>query len=148
MSELILWKNQEIDRLRKDLERTFRRCCAGFGVPLSITEFPDIVSIDLSETDDALVLTAKLPGMKSEDLDISVTESSLTLRGKTKDETMEEGDTYQRMEKRFGSFSRTISLPRRVKVDEIEAVYKDDTLEITMPKHDPSQPHGIRIGIK
>ena len=148
MTELILWKNREIDRLRRDIERTFRRCCAGFGVPSTLMEFSEGISVNLSETDQALVLTAKLPGMKPENMDISVTENSLTLKGETKEEATQAGDSYYRVEKRVGSFSRTISLPHRVKVDEIEAIYKDDILEITMPKRDPGKSHGIRVNIK
>jgi HSP20 family protein len=148
MSELILWKNQEINRLRRDIEKTFRRCFAGFGVPLSLMEFPELFSVNLSETEKALVLTAKLPGMKPEDLDISVTENTVTIRGETKETTLEESDFHHRIEKHSESFSRTISLPRRVRVDKIEATYKDDILEVTMPKVDPKESQGIRIDIK
>ena len=148
MTELILWKNREIDRLRRDIERTFRRCSTGFGVPSTLMEFPETISVNLSETEHALVLMAKLPGMKPEDMDISATESTLTIKGETKESTIEEGESYQRISRRFGSFSRTISLPHRVKVDEIEATYKDNVLAITMPKHDPGETRGIRVDIK
>ena len=148
MTELILWKNREIDRLRRDIERTFRRCCAGFGVPSTLMEFSEGISVNLSETDEALVLTAKLPGMEPENLDISVTDNALTLKGVTKEEATQVNDSYYRIEKRVGSFSRTISLLRRVKVDEIEATYQDDVLEITMPKRDPKEPDRIRIRTK
>ncbi|MBW1697282.1 MAG: Hsp20/alpha crystallin family protein [Deltaproteobacteria bacterium] len=148
MTELILWKNRELERLRRDIERVFRRCCVGFGVPLSLMEFPEAFSVNLTETGQDLILTARLPGMKPEDMDISVTENSLTIKGQTEEEILDEGDFYQRVERRFGSFSRTISLPCRVKVDEIEATYKAGILKITMPKQQKEASRGIRIDVK
>ena len=148
MTELIIWKNREIDRLRRDIERTFRRCCAGFDVPESFMDFPEVYSVNLSETEQAIVVTAKLPGMKPEDMDISVTENTLTIKGETKESTIEKGESYRHVDRRVGAFSRTVSLPRKVKVDEIEATYKDDILEITMPKRDPIESRWIRVNIK
>jgi HSP20 family protein len=147
MTELILWKNREMDRLRRDIESTFRSCCAGFGVPSSLLKFSERISLNLAETDDALVVTAKLPGMKPENMDISVTENSLTLKGEAKEETSEVDDAYYRIEKSSSSFSRTISLPRRVKVDEVEATYKDGILEINMPKRDTAELDRVRIQV-
>jgi len=148
MSELILWKNQEIVKLRRDMQRLFNRFWYGFGVQIPPQEAGGIPSIDLSETEDILTLKAVCPGIKPEDMDISVTEDTLFIKAETKEETIEESATYQKIQRRSGSFSRTISLPCRIKIDEIEAVYKEGILKITMPKCEPDKARGIQIQVK
>ena len=148
MSELILWKNQEIVKLRRDMQRLFNRFWYGFGVQMFPEEAGGIPSIDLSETEDLLTLKAICPGINPEDMDISVTEDTLFIQGETREETIEESATYQKVLRRSGSFSRTISLPCKIKVDEIEAVYKEGILKITMPKCEPDKARGIRIQVK
>lgn len=148
MSELILWKNQEISKMRKDMQRLFNRFWYGFGVPMFSEEAGGIHSIDLSETKNTLTIKAAFPGINPEDMDISVTEDTLFIRGERREETVEESADYQRVEKRSGSFSRTISLPCRIKVDEIKAVYKEGILKITMPKCEPDKARGVQIQVK
>ena len=148
MSELILWKNQEISKMRRDMQRLFNRFWYGFGVPMFPEEAGGIPSIDISETEDTLTIKAVFPGINPEDMDISVTDDTLFIQGKTREETVEENAGYQRVEKRSGSFSRTISLPCRIKVDEIKAVYKEGILKITMPKCEPDKARGVRIQVK
>ena len=147
MSELILWKNQELFKLRKDMQRLFNRFWYGYGV--QVPEYTGgIYSITLSETEDTLTLTAVLPGIKPEDMDISVTQDTLFIQGETREETVEERAGYQRVHSRSGSFSRTISLPCRIKVDDIKAVYREDLLKITMPKCEPDKARGVQIQVK
>jgi len=148
MSELILWKNQEISKMRRDMQRLFNRFWYGFGVQMSPEEGGGIPSIDLSETEDTLTIKAVFPGIKPEDMDISVTEDTLFIQGEIREEAVEKNANYQRVEKRSGSFSRTISLPCRIKVDEIKAVYKEGILKITMLKCEPDKARGVRIQVK
>jgi HSP20 family protein len=148
MSELILWKNQEITKLRRDMRRLFNRFWYDFGVPIfpeGITEPP---SIDLSETEDTLIIRAMFSDVDPEDMDISVTGDTLFIKVETREETVESTGRYRRLERRSGSFSRTISLPCRVKVDEIEATYEEGLLKITMPKCAPEEACGVRIQVK
>ena len=148
MSELILWKNQEMIKLKKDIERLFDRFWYGFGVPVFSEEVAEPVSIDVSETEDTLVIRAKLPGVNPEDMNISITGDTLIIKGETREETIETTARYHRIESRAGSFSRTIPLPCRVKVDETKAVFKEGILKITMPKSEPDKACGVRIEIK
>ena len=148
MTELILWKNQEIKRVRKDIDRLFDRFCTCFGVPEAMIKKEEAFSMGLSETADALTLTAQLPGMKREDIQVTVTENAVTIRGETASETVEEGAGHHRISSRSNLFSRTISLPARVNVDHIEAIYKDDVLNILMPKRDPGDRRDKSIEIK
>jgi HSP20 family protein len=134
MSELILWKNQQMNKLRKDIDHLFNRFFSDFGVNLFPVEVGEGPSIEMSQTEDTLVIRAALPGVNPEDLDISVTSDSLTIRGKKIEESVENKGHYRRIETRSGSFSRTVPLPCRVKVDGIQATFKDGVLNMVMPK--------------
>jgi len=148
MSELILWKNQEMTKLRRDMQRLFNRFWYDFGVPIFPEEITEPPSIDLSETEDTLTIWAKFPDVDPEDMDISVTGDTLVIKVETREETTEASARYHRLERRSGFFSRTISLPCRVKVDEIEATYKEGMLKINMPKCEPEETCGVRIQVK
>jgi len=90
--------------------------------------------MDLSETDDSLIIKAEVPGIQPEDIDISITGSILTIKGERRHmESMEEED-YHRMERRYGSFSRTLELPCKILVDDVKATYDKGVLSIVMPK--------------
>jgi len=145
MSELTLWKNREMDKLRRDLARVFRRIGSDFGVPVSFLESAEPFPLELSETESSLVLKAELPGMQPEHLDVSVTEDSLTLKGESREERIEESDRFQRVEQRSRSFSRTVTLPCRIVPEDVKATYKDGILRIVLPKCKPKKARGIAI---
>ena len=147
MSELILWKNQEITKMRRDMERLFNRFWYGFRVPVFPGEIAETPSIDLSETEGTLIIRAEFPGVNPEDMDISVTGDTLIIKAEVRKETVEESVRYRRVERRSGSFSRTIPLPCRVRVNEIRAIYKEGILNITMPKCEPDKACGVRIEV-
>jgi HSP20 family protein len=147
MGELILWKQQEIDKLRRDMDQLFRRFRREFGIPRSLIEAAESFSIDLSETENMLTVKAKLAGLKPDDLQISVTEDTLTLKGEMRTDTVETGEGYQRVEKRSQSFSRTIALPCRIMTENVKAAYKDDVLQIVLPKCKPTEARGVEIEI-
>lgn len=145
MSELTLWKKQEMDKLRRDLERVFRKIGSDFGVPVSWMQAAEPVSIELSETENTVELKAELPGMKPENIDVSVTEGSLTLKGEFREEHVEESDRYQRFERQSRTFSRTVTLPCRIVPDDVKATYKDGVLRVVLPKCKPQKPREITI---
>ncbi len=134
MPQLTLWKNQEINKLRRDMDRLFSRIWNDFSMPVPAGSTYERPFIDLMEKDNHLELKAEIPGVKPEDLDISISEDLLTIKGKTEDETIQNEGNVHRVERRFGSFSRSIQLPCRVEIDEITASYKKGILSITMPK--------------
>ena len=148
MTELIIWKNREINKLRRDIERTFRRCCTELSVPFSPSIAVETYAMDLSETDDTLMLTARLPGIRQEDVNISLTDDALTIEAKRTDQRIEDGGDYHRIEEHTGSFSRTIRLPQKVNVDDSEATFKDDVLKIVMPKRKLTEIQGTHIQIR
>jgi HSP20 family protein len=148
MSELIVWRKQEIDRLRRDMDHLFKRFHRDFGVPLFLLETAESFSLDLSETQNTVTLRAELPGMKPEDMRVSVTDDSLTLRGEIREDTVDKGENYERVAKRSQSFSRTIALPCRIKTAEVKATFKDGILEIVLPKCSPAEARGVNIEIE
>ena len=148
MTELIVWRKQEIDRLRRDIDHLFKRFRREFGVPRSLLETAESFALQLSETESTVILRAELPGMKPEDMHVSVTDESLTLRGEIREDTVDKGENYERVAKRSQSFSRTIALPCRIRTGDVKATYKDGILEVVLPKCRPAEARGVHIEIK
>ena len=148
MSELTLWKKQELDKLKKDMDLLFRRFRRGFGVPRSLLEAAESFSTEFSETEEMLVLSTDLPGIKPEDIDISVTEDTLNLKAETRQDSVDADDNFQRIEKRSRTFSRSISLPCRIIAEEVKATYKDNILRIELPKCKPKKARGVIVDMK
>lgn len=105
-------------------------------------------SVDLKETDKEIILHADIPGIRQEDLDITVDVNMVILKGETKrDETSEEKG-YHLTERRYGSFYRTIPLPIEVKSDQATACYKNGVLELHVPKVEPAAKRGFKPKIE
>lgn len=102
-------------------------------------------AIDVHETADDLVVTAVLPGVKPEDVEITMTGQTLTLRGELKADEEVERDQYLYRERRYGSFSRSLQLPVRVEGDRAEATFTDGILRLRIPKAEEVKPRQIRI---
>jgi HSP20 family protein len=101
--------------------------------------------IDVSETDDSYIVRASIPGINPEDLDISVENSTLSIRGETTKESEREGERWHIKERRFGSFQRSISLPNNVDADQVGAQYADGVLTLTVPKSEQAKPRKISV---
>jgi HSP20 family protein len=101
--------------------------------------------IDVHETPDEIVVTAALPGMKAEDLDITITGQNLTLRGELKADEKVARDQYLYRERRYGTFSRSLQLPVRVEGDKADASFNDGVLTLRIPKAEEVKPRQIRI---
>jgi HSP20 family protein len=105
-------------------------------------------SVDLKETDQEIILEADLPGMNKEDLDLTVDDHVVILKGETKrDETKEERG-YHLTERRYGSFYRAIQLPVEVKADQATARYRQGVLEVRIPKADTAKKRGFKPRIE
>ncbi|MBW1690652.1 MAG: Hsp20/alpha crystallin family protein [Deltaproteobacteria bacterium] len=148
MPGLTLWKDQEIDRMRRDMERLFARLWDDFGMPRFPRIARNIPAIDLFESGENLIIRAEIPGINPEDLDISVTEDRMHIKGEMKQESVDESDTYHRVERMYGSFSRDIQLPCRVMKEEVEATYKEGILTIVMPKYKPEPARPFKITVR
>lgn len=107
-----------------------------------------IAHFDFSESDAAVTLTADVPGMTDEDIEVSVENGVLTIKGEKKSEREEKDENFYLSERRFGSFSRAFRLPEGVKQDEITATFDKGVLTVTMPKLAAEKTAARRIGVK
>jgi HSP20 family protein len=101
--------------------------------------------VDIKETDKEIQIKADLPGMKLEDIGVSVDEDQLVIKGERKVEKEEKEKNYVRVERSYGSFYRSFNIGVPVKADEIKASYKDGVLEIILPKTEAKKPKKIEI---
>lgn len=135
----------EFERIMRDYLGPWR----GFWrMPLVLRREMWIPDIDLLRQDDKLVVRADLPGMKREDIDISVEDSVLFIRGKRQEEKEVKEEDYYFAERSLGTFSRAISIPEGVKAEAIEATYKDGVLEVVIPAPAKPEAKGTRIKVK
>jgi HSP20 family protein len=140
---------REMMTLREAMDRLFDDA---FTRPISMSGGSVLPAIDLYETADEVVLKAILPGMKAEDVQISVTGDIITLRGEFKSQNGNgNGDknaTYHLREQRYGAFERTLRLPSDVQSDKAKAEFENGILTITLPKSEAVKPKIINIKAK
>lgn len=106
---------------------------------------PKVPAVDIIDREEELVVRAELPGMKKEDIDVSMSDNSVTISGQTKHEAKEAAEQYYRCEISRGAFSRTVTLPAEVDSDKTKASFKDGVLELVMPKQERSRRHTIKV---
>ena len=102
-------------------------------------------SVDIYEDKDRLILEAELPGMNREDFDISVENNVITLRGERKFEKKADGDNYHRVERSYGSFTRSFTLPQTVTADGATADFENGMLRVSLPKREETKARKIEI---
>jgi HSP20 family protein len=136
---------REINRLFDDVFRDFGR--SAIGTPFGAWAAP-MPSLDLTESDDEVVLTAELPGLDDKDVEVSVSGHVLTLKGEKKVEhEQQNGDAYY-VERRFGSFSRSVQLPFAVRDEAVEARFEKGVLTVRIPKPADLQRSMRRIDVR
>lgn len=149
MTNLVRWEPfRDLVTLREAMDRLFEE---SFVRPqtgwLAQTE-AGALAVDMYETEDAVVVKSAIPGIKPEDIDISLTGDTLTIKGETKFEEEVNEENYVRREMRYGSFSRTLSVPASVVTDEAEAEFENGVLTLTLPKAEEVKPKAIQIRAK
>jgi len=130
-----------LNQLQKELERSHQ----GEG---SIATAEWTPAVDIKEENDKFVLHADIPGVKPEDIDISMEDGVLTIKGEKKTEATTEQEGYKRVERTYGSFYRRFSLPDTANADAISAKSKLGVLEIVIPKREAVQPKKINISVE
>jgi HSP20 family protein len=143
---LVRWDPiRELDSLQGDMNRLFDRFFEGRTANGS-TGRRWIPAMDLVETEDHLVLRGDLPGMSEDDVDIEIKDNVLTVSGERKAEHDERGEGYHRVERAFGSFSRSLTLPQGVDAEKVEANFENGVLEVQIPKPSQAKPTRVQIG--
>ncbi len=153
--ELQTWKPfrelapfREFDRMRKEMDRLWdsffegglRRRAEGGGEWLPF--------LDVSETKNELVVKAEVPGMDPKDIDISLSDGMLTIKGEKKQEKEEKEADYHLVERSYGAFTRSVQLPKEVQSEKINASYKNGILKITLPKSEEAKKKEIKIKVE
>ncbi len=105
-------------------------------------------AVEVFEKEDKYVVKAELPGVKEEDMDVSVEGETLTIKGEKKSESEVKEDDYYRCERSYGSFYRSIALPATVDAKKIEASFEDGVLEVILPKAAEVKPKKITVSTK
>jgi HSP20 family protein len=103
------------------------------------------VPLDVYESEDELVVKASLPGVEPEDVDVSITGDTLSIKGEFKSEEETEKPSYHRQERRYGGFHRALTLPTQVEADKAEAVFEHGVLTLTVPKAETEKPKTIKV---
>ncbi len=166
ITDLIPWKKNEssldvrsdqeedaIVDLRSQMNRLFDEF---FEQPFGLSPFsrePAFMGdfapkLDISETDKEIIISAELPGMEPEDIDISLDRKALIISGEKRAEKEEKGKRFYRVERSFGSFHRSIALPNEVDENKIDATFKRGVLKVKLPKTQAAQETSKRITIK
>ena len=101
--------------------------------------------VDITESDDQYAVAAELPGVKKDDLTLEIQEGVLTIRGEKKEERDEKRDKGRRLERYYGAFSRSFSLPSDADADKVEASFKDGVLTVALPKKPEAKPAQVAI---
>ena len=142
---LIRWEPaREVDSLQNEVNRVFDAFFGGGSGGSRTRRW--VPAMDLVETDDHLVLRADLPGLRKDDVELEVKDGVLTISGERKAEHEEKSEGYYRVERAFGHFSRSLTIPDGVDADAIAADFADGVLEVRIPKPAERKPHRIAIG--
>jgi len=104
--------------------------------------------VDLKETEKEFVLTAEVPGMQKDQLDVNIMEESVTIRGERQEEKETKEQSYYYKESSYGSFQRVVPLPARILADKAKAKLKDGVLTLNLPKAEPSKSKAVKIKVE
>ena len=147
---LVKWDPfRDIITLRERMDRMFEDSLSRFRMPEEAT-MPTFwsPSVDIYETDENIVLKAELPGVDKKEVSVEVKDSTLILKGERKREKEVKEENYHRVERSFGTFMRSFSLPVSVKQDQVKAKFKDGVLEVTLPKAEEAKPKQVKVEVE
>ena len=152
MVMLTRWNpGSEMGNLNQNMERFFDEIL-GRGLRRTADERPLrgawVPAINILEREGAMEIQADLPGLKAEDVEVTVEDGALTLRGERKLEEAAEGETYHRVERTYGMFERTFNLPSSVDTSKIEARFTNGEMVLTLPKREESKPRTVKIKVE
>lgn len=136
---------RELRSLQDEMNRLFMT-----NVPRSVAQ-EDLASggwspsVDIYESENEIILEAELPGMKRDDFEVSIENNVITLKGKREFEKKEEGDNYHRVERSYGAFTRSFSLPRTVSAENTTADFRNGVLKVSLPKREEAKARRIEV---
>ena len=147
MSELILWMDKEMNKMKRDMDRLFRESWPEIGVGLFREKVSQHIQIETFLTEEAFIIRAVIPGVDPENLDILLKDYQLTIKGRKKEETAEEDGYCRQMVRKLRSFQRTVPLPFKAVPEQIKATLNSDVLDIQIPRQDQGKKRYVKIEI-
>lgn len=143
---LMRWRPfRDLLSLQEEVNRLFDELFERFPSRLDLFESGWSPRVDVIETDDEVIVEAELPGVKKEDVSVTITDNVLTIKGEKRREREEKAGSYHRVERAYGSFQRSFTLPATVQADKAKATFKDGVLRVTIPKTEEARPKEIKI---
>jgi HSP20 family protein len=144
---------RELDTLRRDMEKlfgdTFEPSNRRGWLPGVVEHHDRIVpNVDMINKKNEIVVKAQLPGVKKEDVDLTISSDSVTIRGESKEEEEEKKENYYYSECTYGSFLRTVPLPSEINIDKAKAAFKNGELKITLPKLEEAKAKDVKVKIE
>jgi len=140
---------KDIEKARSEMDRLLDTFL--FGVPQKGDFWEEaewLPAVDVAETKNEIVVNVEIPGMDSKEFDISLKEGTLTISGEKKQDKVEKEESYHLVERRYGTFTRSILLPQAVRGDKISASYKEGILKITLRKSEEAKKREIKIKVE
>ncbi|MDZ7700187.1 MAG: Hsp20/alpha crystallin family protein [Deltaproteobacteria bacterium] len=148
MSQLILWKDRELSKFKRDMDRLFERCRPQMGVGPLLEKLAEAIDIKTLITNDAFIVRAVMDDIDQESLNVTVARDTLTIQGGLKENVKETSGPYRIIEKKHTTFTRRIALPFRVELDKVKGTYKNGILTIVAPKRKPETTRQVRIEMR
>lgn len=136
---------RDLITLREKMNRLFEEAFTSRGEERDLVSSTWTPSVDIYETENALVLNAEVPGIDEGDIEIKIEDNTLTIKGERKFEKETKEENYHRIERAYGSFYRSFTLPHNVDQDRIEAEHENGILKITMPKKPELKPRKVKV---
>jgi len=146
MTQLTRWEPfRDLASLREAMDRLFEESVVRPGGAALAPRVTGTLAVDVYERDEDVVVKASVPGVDPEDLHISITGDTLTIKGETRAEEEVEEENYFYRERRHGVFSRSMTIPTSVKADEADAEFEDGVLTLRLPKAEEVKPKTIKV---
>ena len=131
---------REMNRLQQDMNRLFEEYS-----PIRLRPAPTYPAMNAWSSEAGMNITAEVPGVQPEDIDVSVVGDTLTLSGARKPDELKEGARYHRQERGYGSFNRSLQLPFQVNIKKVEASFKNGVLTVSLPRAEEDKPRKISV---
>ena len=146
---LVRWRpRNDVFRFRNEMDRLFDDFMERFPARRGVGEQIWNPDVDIQDSENEVIIKAELPGMEQSDVNVSIQDNVLTLKGEKKQEKEEKEQNFHRVERTYGSFTRVFTLPATVVADKAAAEYKNGILTITLPKVEEAKPKEIDIEVK
>jgi HSP20 family protein len=148
MTVLTRWEPfREFATLQDRINRAFRESYSGAGSQDESLTSTFAPAVDVYEDEHKVALKIEVPGIEEKDIDVRVENNTLTVHGERKIEKEEKDENYRRVERQYGSFTRTFTLPTTVDTENVSAIYDKGVLKITLPKKAEAKPKQIKVNV-